>query len=368
MKPGIKILALFAMLSAVAHAEEPQSPSNAASTGFSGLLRGRDLTPFGYLRLDMMPASVMHLPTGASAVEAQFGYQNTWAMSDNVKQYLEQRNTRTNLTAADAAAIRSMPGEAYFVDMELGQLDLVWHYQIAEPLSAYLVTSAVHFGGGFMDAAIEDFHSAFGLGDADRPTVTRNQFNVIVNTKTSQATHLDGAGESKLLDPVAGLRYSALAPEASAQLIFELATKIPVAGFRERASTGRFDVGAAVTGQYFGTFNAFYLNLAAVYHDHADVMPLDVPSGIVPTAIAGWEHRLTNATSVVTQTYLSRSTYRATDTELSELDRPKILVSVGMRQRMGPNTLTLGVTENLRSFNNTPDIAFELGWTYTPGL
>ena len=52
-----------------------------------GLLRERDLTPFGFLRLDMRPAHAVWAPPGNWAVEVILGYQNTWAMSSNVEEY-----------------------------------------------------------------------------------------------------------------------------------------------------------------------------------------------------------------------------------------------------------------------------------------
>ena len=61
----------------LAHAEE------AADAGgqFYGLLRGRDLTPFGSLRLDMRPAHAVAIERGSFAIETEIGYQNTWALS-----------------------------------------------------------------------------------------------------------------------------------------------------------------------------------------------------------------------------------------------------------------------------------------------
>src|SRR2546422_3136813 len=42
-----------------------------------GLLRERDLTPFGFLRLDMRPAHAVWAPPGGWGVEVLLGYQNT---------------------------------------------------------------------------------------------------------------------------------------------------------------------------------------------------------------------------------------------------------------------------------------------------
>src|SRR5687768_13904879 len=55
----------------------------------TGLLRARDLTPFGLLRLDMLPAHTADAEPGTWTFEVQYAYQNTFILSDNVRDYLE---------------------------------------------------------------------------------------------------------------------------------------------------------------------------------------------------------------------------------------------------------------------------------------
>src|SRR5215470_15767412 len=55
---------------------------------FYGMLRERDLTPFGFLRLDMRPAHAMNIEPHSFALEIELGYQNTWALSRGVEKYL----------------------------------------------------------------------------------------------------------------------------------------------------------------------------------------------------------------------------------------------------------------------------------------
>src|ERR1700755_3351222 len=60
------------------------STASAAENGngaFFGMLRDRDLTPFGFLRLDMRPAYAVSIQPGTWAFESTLGYQNTWALS-----------------------------------------------------------------------------------------------------------------------------------------------------------------------------------------------------------------------------------------------------------------------------------------------
>jgi hypothetical protein len=69
-----------------------------------GLLRERDLTPFGFLRLDMRPAHAVWIPPDTWAVEVLLGYQNTWAMSSNVEKYLQSLPGRRRLGPAPCPA------------------------------------------------------------------------------------------------------------------------------------------------------------------------------------------------------------------------------------------------------------------------
>jgi hypothetical protein len=104
---------------------------------FYGLLRSRDLTPFGSLRLDMRPAHAVAIERGTFAIEMELGYQNTWALSTEVENYLTEQEAfgRRELGPADAEAIRDLPGENYLLDLETAIFDLIVHYKFADNMS-----------------------------------------------------------------------------------------------------------------------------------------------------------------------------------------------------------------------------------------
>ena len=113
---------LFALLSTLAVAE---TVGAAEEWQPMGLMRVRDMTPFGISRLDILPAYPAHVTPYTFALEVTYAHQNTWALSQNVRDYLEQRGLeRGEIGAAEIAAIQALPGEAYLVDGELGLLDL----------------------------------------------------------------------------------------------------------------------------------------------------------------------------------------------------------------------------------------------------
>ena len=64
------------------------APLAAQEGQFYGLMRERDLSPFGFMRLDMRPAHAVSTEPGSWAVETDLAFQNTWALSPEVEKYL----------------------------------------------------------------------------------------------------------------------------------------------------------------------------------------------------------------------------------------------------------------------------------------
>jgi len=344
-------------------AEEEAQPAYAKF----GLLRERDLTPFGFLRLDMRPAHAVWTPPGSWGVEVLLGYQNTWVLSPNVQQYLESLPGRRHLGPAEAQAIRALPGEAYLVDLELGLIDVTLHRKLTDHWGVNATISGVHYSGGFLDSTIEDFHRAFGFSSFGRPAVARNGVNVILDLKGAQTPFLNSPPDGGVLDPTFGVRYSLAANPAPWNLVLESAVKVPIAGQRDFLSTGNTDVGAQATLQRFSGRHAGYASASAVRTKGSGLTATD-HTQIVPTYIFGYEYSLSQRTGIVAQYYISPSVLTHDDTDLEELLRTKYQISVGVRHRIDASVWSFAITENTGSFNNTPDIGFQIGWTYSPAF
>jgi hypothetical protein len=332
-----------------------------------GLLRSRDLSPFGFLRLDMRPAHAISIKPGAWAIETEVAYQNTWALSPEVEDYLTalEPTGRRDLNAADVQAIRNLPGENYLLDLELALLDVTFHYKISDIWTAYVIASGVSYQGGFLDSTIEGFHDSFGFSSFGRPAVTRNQVNLIYDLKSTQYSSLGTPTDGGLLDPTVGLLYPGWSLPDRWHLAIEAAVKVPVAGRRELLSTGRTDYGVQMSLQRKGQHHAFYLDAAAVYYDGStQLSPQD--SQVIPTVIVGYERMLTSRTNVNLQGYISKSVYSHDETDLDELLGDKYQLSLGVRHRRNNVLVTFAVTENLQNINNTPDIGFQLGVAWVP--
>jgi len=362
----VTALTFFFMLGSAAAAAEDAAQPAPEYVKF-GLLRERDLTPFGFLRLDMRPAHAVWAPPGSLGVEVLLGYQNTWAMSPNVEQYLKSLPGRRRLGPADVAAIRALPGEAYLVDLELGLVDVTLHRKLADHWSVNATFSAVNYSGGFMDGAIESFHKAFGFDSYGRPAVERNTVNVILNLKNAQTVFLNAHLDGGLLDPTFALRYSVAAAPSPWNLVLEAAVKVPIDGQRDFLSTGHTDVGLQATLQRFAGRHAAYLSAAAV-RTTGSVLTSNDRTQIVPTYIFGYEYSYSQKTNIVAQFYVSPSPFRHEDTDLPGLLNTKYQISIGLRHRIDGSVWTFAITENVRNFDNTPDIGFQIGWVYGPAF
>jgi hypothetical protein len=342
-------------------------PAAAEQGTFYGLLRSRDLSPFGFLRLDMRPAHAVAIQPGTWALETELGYQNTWALSPEVERYLTslEPTGRRRIGPAEVQAIEDLPGENYLLDIETASFDMTLHYKLAPKWTLYGIVSAISYQGGFLDSGIEQFHDAFGFSSFGRPAVERNQATLVYDLKGAHVVLLEKPTDGGLTDPTIGVRYGQLQLSERWRLSLEAAVKIPVAGRRLLLSTGRTDVGVQASLQRFGNHHAIYVDLAGVYYDGA-AEPAPQDSQVVPTLVFGYERMLTARTNLNIQGYVSKSVYSRDQTDLDELLGTKYQYSIGFRHRFDSVLFSFGFTENLQNVNNTPDVGVQMGIAWIP--
>lgn len=332
-----------------------------------GLLRARDLTPFGLLRLDMLPAHTADAEAGTWTFELQYAYQNTFIMSDNARDYLESRGPdRQALTPQDAAALLALPEDAYLVDGEIGLADLIVQRRMSDYWSVYLTIPYINYGKGAFDSVIEGFHDAIGFSQQGRDLVPRDRFNIVYRIGDVEFAQLNRTVSGGFGDPVLGLRYSLPQPRFGWDVVVEIAAKIAVGGERFLLSTGEHDLGAQLTLQRrLGRTgrHAVYLAGSTVYYAGGPETPGD-ESEVIPTLIAGYSYGITQRTSLILQGYASRSVIQHSTVE--ELTDDKFQLSLGVQTRRRNVLWRFAVTENVSNFSNTPDIGVQMGVAYMP--
>jgi hypothetical protein len=307
--------------------------------------------------------------TFAFEFEFELGYQNTWALSENVEKYLKtlEPSGRRQMDPQLVQAIQDLPGENYLLDVESATLDVAVHYKISSQWTVYAIASAVSYHGGFMDSGIEEFHDGLGFDTFGRLAIARNGTNLIYDLKSGQVVLLDPPQSQGFLDPTIGVRYIGIKLPGPWQMSVEAAAKIPVGGTRPLLSTGRTDYGMQASVRRLGERNALHMDFAAVYYAGED-MPSPHGSQVVPTIVVGWERQLTGRTNLNLQGYASQSVYRRDQTDLDELLSDKFQLSLGFRHRFDCCMVSFAATENLQNLNNTPDVGFQLGFAWVPRL
>jgi hypothetical protein len=157
---------------------------------------------------------------------------------------------------------------------------------------------------------------------------------------------------------VIGLRY-VLTPEPERwNVVLEAAAKFVLGGSDRLVSSGHHDFGVQLSLQRFFARNALYASLAVV--DFQGPTRGIAEDRFIPSIVLGWETKLTRSTNFILQLYGSESTVQGT--ELDELEAAKIQATVGVQWRRGVSVVRFGVTENIASFDNTPDVGVNLSF------
>lgn len=335
--------------------------ARAESTLDAGILRARDLTPFGLQRLEMRPTDMSERPIGQWTIELQTAYQNTFAMTEAVNDYLQHRGTgRIPLRAQDAAALLAMPHDSYYVDAEIGVLDIILQRRFSQHFTAFFELPYIHYGQGKLDKLIEEFHDVAGVGQMGRDLVARHRFQIVYRFDDTQVQMLDREVRGGVSDPIVGIRYMPSLVSSPWQLAVEVAAKFPIAGERPLLSTGETDFGVqASTRRTFGR-TTWQASAAVVHYSGGLESPADE---IIPTLVLACSYAATPYTSVIVQTYASRSA--VSETTLAELKDNKYQLSLGLQSRLRRWTWSFAITENVVNFDNTPDVGFQLGLSYT---
>lgn len=299
-------------------------------------------------------------PIGRWTAELQAAYQNTYVMSEDVYDYLLQRDQgRIPLRPEDADALLAAPHDSYYVDVEVGVLDLILQRRLSQRFTVFVEVPYIHYGRSRLDGLIENFHDAAGLSQMGRDLVARDRFQILYRIGDTRLQMLEREVSGGFGDPIVGVRYlSSLAGQW--QFALESAAKFPVAGERLLLSTGEADFGlqAAIRSR-FGRVG-LQASAAVVHYSGGLESPADE---LIPTLVIAGSYAWTPATSIISQAHVSRSAVRGTS--IDELSDNKYQISVGLQSRVRRWTWTVAITENLGNYNNTPDVGFQFGLSYT---
>lgn len=324
---------------------------------FYGPLRVRDLMPLTLLFLDFVPSHAVEGSAGLLFVEFHHSHANTFIMSSNVREYLEQRGLeRTRLTDQDFENILNFEEDAFYFDGAAGYANLTLHYSFSRDFNAYLKIPYIYYSGGFLDGGIEDFHEEFGFSDAGRPFAPKHISQSLIKIGDESFALSDPGDNGGFADPV--LALSKAFRRGSNTIVVEGAVKFAVADPDEFLSSGSNDYGVQVSFHKQWAKRALYLAFSYVNLGTGDDLP-NFGLNDVEKISGSYERLFGRRMSFVIQGSLSPSPFE-TDSELSQR---KLQLSLGLRyafQKHG--ALEFGLTENLSNFDSTPDIGFHFGF------
>jgi hypothetical protein len=323
-----------------------------------GPLRIRDLTAFGIQRLDFLPAHAWNPVPGTWSFEVNLSYQNTFTLSDNVADYLEEKGQgrRVAVTPDDAQYLFAQDDEAYLLDGELGLFDLVAHYQGPGHWSGYMTIPVLSYADGIFDEFIESFHDQFGFDTQHRELVKQDDLTVLSRLGMRRLALFDPPDDG-VGDPVFALSYALFEQPRRWNLIGEVAVKV---GFRDHDffhSSGRNDYGAQLSFQRFYRRQALYLSVSEIYFSGFERTAINPPPVVrkwIASAVAGYEFKIRGRVNGILQLHASPSTVQGTT--IDELTEDKFQLSGGVQGHRDGWIYRLAVTENLSNFKNTPDI------------
>lgn len=338
-------------------------PGLAAAGALQGPIRVRDLSPFSLQRLDFQPASALAEVPGRWALELNLSQTNTFVMSGNVADYLQTRGGRIVPGPADVAALNALGEDYYFVDSAITVLHITGHYALSEAASVYTVLPVQWHKGGFLDNGIESFHNALDFPNANRQYVAQNQYAVLLHLDGEHVQYLRPP-DAGLGDPVLGFRYRGLHLGDWA-VVLEAAVTLPIGTVDPFFANGALDAGVQVSFQrQWQDRHGLYLSLNQVWVGGPDTLRASTRRR-VPSATLAYEYALGPASSFIAQYTVARSSL--SDGPDDELIANSYQASIGWRRHLADGVfMTLAFTENLITFNNTPDIGLHLGvaWNY----
>jgi len=322
---------------------------------------GRDLSAFGVLRVDLPQPSLESAAPGRWTFDTLLGYQNTWSMSPNVRDYFEKRPAQRRLDNIDVGNILGLPGEKFLADLELGVIDFTVRRQFDAHWSARGTVGLIGYTGGFMDGPIENFHNALGFSEYLRTAVPRNQFNMIAGLKETLTVQRD-APSGGLLDPEIGVRYSLHPRPDPWNVVIDGALKIPVGGERAWLSNGGWDAGLQATLQGVHGAHSATASLSAAYSKGGGI----VETGGYrwsPGFVLGYAYAFDNRTSAYAQGMVYQYPLNGDDTAIDGLRKHKSQLTLGVRHRAGDSEFSFAIVEAFGAYNGMPDFGVQFGWT-----
>jgi len=295
-----------------------------------------------------------------------YAHANTFVKSDRIVRNLQPRNGRGILTreVAERLTQEQPDEEAFLFDTEVERWSLNVFYGLSEAVMLEAELPILHFGGGFLDPVIENFHNTFGFPDDSRPDFRKNISEAFLYIDRQflyfGPEDLDGAG---LGDLVLSSKFRLLRGGNSWPAITaRVAIKLPTGDPQTLRGSGSMDYGLDLIVSKPFTKSCLHLNLGAVVPGQWELMPKLNLSPIY-SALLSYERLIGKNTSLIIQNLASSNVLTGvTDSGIGKISHE---ITAGVKIDHPPwLRWTISLTENYAQYNNSPDIGFHVGVRY----
>ncbi|OGV70322.1 MAG: hypothetical protein A2283_08240 [Lentisphaerae bacterium RIFOXYA12_FULL_48_11] len=250
--------------------------------------------------------------------------------------------------------------DQYLIDSEWIRSNVRLTYALKDTISAGIAVPIIGRIGGFSDSAIENFHSAFGLGNSHRDEFPRNQSIISVRDNDESRTIVEGnswgIGDISFFVASCISGGDRILPSLSVQGQVSL----PSGNEDELRGIGSSTVGlSAVASKRISKAPLFLFGGVGLQYCIQNNMSSVELQREIWSGLLGVEYQCTPSISLVTQ-YLGSS--RAAEDFFAFSD-PCHEVSAGFKWLVTSHTiLEFAIVENLFEYENSADIGIHLSF------
>jgi hypothetical protein len=343
-----------------AGAQEAERPEGLAFLD-TGPLRIRDqfLLGMGFLAFDPVSADV--LGRGEWQIDLAQSITNTWAQSESVEAFLDERTERSSLTLDELRALQpDRPGEGlYHVDGELYRTSLSVRRGIGKGLQLELTVPILDFQGGIGDSGIESFHDTFGFDESGRKGTFRDDYRVYVRDSEGNEVFRSRTPGLAVSDISLGLKARLPAPP-SWLLAIEGTVKLPTGDEDDLTGSGSADFGTQLLATRYYRRSCLHAAVGVVHLGESQLLG----DQTLVSAMLGYEHAIGSTMSLVAQTTISQSPFG--DLNVDQIDEVAYLVDLGIKKGLSEKTVVFAAfSENVVNLGSSVDVGLHFGVTRT---
>lgn len=269
----------------------------------------------------------------------------------------QQSRWITSFNISNTLNVQASKNESLLVDVESLHINLLYDYGFKENWMLRVQLPYVIYSGGFLDSAIDTYHQALSLPEADRPDFQTDQININATLNNQVAININqqqkNLGDISL--QLAWQNYRL----AQMSLSYWVSLKLPTGDANKLTGSGKTDISAWASMDYQLTKSRWlYGQGGLLFMDGSKVLK-NIQNDWAVFATSGIKFQPWKQIELKTQLDFHSALY---DSELKFLSQV-IQLTFGGNYIPNPNhDISLSVTEDIKS-GASPDVIFNISWS-----